>query len=65
MRMSSFCICFLVLAVGDKELCQQFDFVTKKSGAEEQFSRKRKRTQISSDEDKQGIFSAFYLGNKL
>ena len=65
MRMSSFFICFLVLGVDDQELCEQFDFVTEESGAEEQLSRKRKRTQISSDEDEQGIFSAFYLGNKL
>ena len=65
MRMYSFFICFLVLGVDDKKLCEQFDFVTEESGAEEQFSRKRKRTQISIDEDEQGIFSAFYLGNKL
>ena len=35
MRMSSFFICFLVLGVDDKELCEQFDFVTEESGAEE------------------------------
>ena len=65
MRMSSFLICFVVLGVDDKELCEQFDSLTEESGAQEQFSRQRKRTQISSDEDEQGIFSAFYLGNKL
>ena len=35
MKMSSICICFLVLGVDDKELCEQFDFVTEESRVEE------------------------------